>query len=202
MNKLLEYLELELQRQQTPEDDDPASPYETLLGKMDRLWYYELSDKQRHLINTTYRNRGSVDYKTTTEQMIDKLKGNQIMSNIFNTKEEYLALRNFWKNYHAEGRHKAVSTPYYTREKTPVGFHKVSELNRDAHLIYLAAIGKPLDKAFGNASPETLADMTFQFSVSYYLNKFNIFEGNISPQYFGAIKARILDYLAEKKKGA
>jgi len=200
MNKLIEYLELELQRQQLPEDDDPTSPYETLLGKMDRLWYYELSRKE---INTINANITAVHNDTQT--LIDKLKGNQIMSNIFNTKEEYLALRNFWKNYHAEGRQKAVKTPYYssyTRDKTPVGFHKVSELNRDAHLIYLAAIGKPLDKAFGNASQETLDDMNFQFSTSYYLNKFNIFEGNISPQYFGAIKSRILDYLVEKKKGA
>lgn len=197
MNKLIEYLELELQRQQLPEDDDPTSPYETLLGKMDRLWYYELSEDDRRYINATT--------ETNLQIVINQLKGNQIMSNIFNTKEEYLALRNFWKNYHAEGRQKAVKTPYYssyTRDKTPVGFHKVSELTRDAHLIYLAAIGKPLDKAFGNASQETLYDMNIKFSTSYYLDKFKIFEGNIDHQYFGAIKARILEYLAEKKKGA
>lgn len=87
---------------------------------------------------------------------------------VFSTSEEYFALRAFWRAFIAQGKHKPVPEPMYTwGEKEPVGYHRVSPLKFEHHLIYLVATGKSLE-AYSNTTAEA---------------KWRVFV-NISPQHF------------------
>lgn len=120
------------------------------------------------------------------------------MENIFETKEQYVAFRNFWKQFHLDGGHKAKKveyTSYYSKDI--VGWKMESDLKGGHHLIYLAALARKMDKGFGNASKETLQGLlhTFTYGPLYYTN---MFAGVLTDAQRDVVVERIKAYLTEK----
>lgn len=110
---------------------------------------------------------------------------------VFSTSDEYFALRAFWRGFIAQGKHKPVPQPIYTwSQKEPVGFHQVSPLTFEHHLIYLVATGKSLDAAF---SSTTAAE---KWRVFLHISKwhFDLFEGTISKEHHESILQTIKNW--------
>lgn len=114
---------------------------------------------------------------------------------VFSTSDEYFALRGFWRNFIAQGKHKPVPEPIFTwSQKEPVGYHQVSPLTFEHHLIYLVATGKRLDDAF---SSTTTAE---KWRVFLHLNvkHFDLFEGSIAKEHQEAIIQTIKNWCRDK----
>lgn len=141
------------------------------------------------------------------------------MTNIFETKEDYLKLRVFWKTFHAEGGYKPKKISYTailgynisTKEFiTQEGYDMVSDLTVYHHAIYLAATGKSLEKAFLNISWETASIIKHKISwtlarfdkqlpdYDYYY--FKLFGDAIDQKYYTAIQQIIIEFITTKEK--
>lgn len=185
--KINEYLTLLRQLDQTSD----CALHDALLDKLDYIWWKEFDEEDIDYVNAEVAR--SNEQETSTQEK-------PTMNNVFENKEDFLKLRDFWKQYHAEGRHKAVPVEYQTGWYDPTtksyikAYHMVSPLTLKAHLIYLAAMGRSLDKAIGNASPDTLSDIRTWLRYSRK-SGFTIFEGSIDEKYHEAISARIDAYL-------
>lgn len=117
------------------------------------------------------------------------------MMNVFENKEDYLKLRNFWKKLHAEKKYIPVPEPQtryeYSQHKiVEVGYHMVSPLKFEHHLIYLAAMGRDLDKATKGMWLSTITDIRNYFNYSW----FSFFGDSIDEKYRDIIWKRIKDY--------
>lgn len=152
--KLLEYFEKSSVINNTVDDKED----EVIGDRLDRIWYHEFKEHERRLVNwllkEAYRTGENVTPEHAIEQIIIKLKENSVMMNVFENKEDYLKLRNFWKTFHAEGNHKPVKVEYRNSKPFQSGwsngdmaFHMKSPLTLKHYMIYLAAVGKSLNKA-------------------------------------------------------
>lgn len=114
---------------------------------------------------------------------------------VFASKEEYQALRAFWKSFLADGKHKKVAVPFYGCRGAIAGYHRQSPLTFAHHLTYLAALGKDLNASYGFVRPDHAR------FTSYTLNRksFEMFEGTIGEQYQDGILQTIREFLATKK---
>lgn len=109
---------------------------------------------------------------------------------VFTTSEEYFALRTFWRDFIAQGKHKPVPEPIYTwSQKEPVGYHKVSPLTFEHHLIYLVAAGKSLD-AYSHTTPAEKWRVFLHLSARH----FDLFEGTIPKEHQDKIVQQIKDW--------
>ena len=126
------------------------------------------------------------------------------MNNVFENKEDFLKLRDFWKQFHADGKHKGVPVEYNTgnydveTRSWKKAYHMVSPLTRDSHLIYLAAMGRSLGKAVGNASPETITEIKSNLGYRGDAYWFSLFDDAIDKKYRAAILQRLTEYFDAK----
>lgn len=99
---------------------------------------------------------------------------------IFATSEEYFALRTFWRGFIAQGKHRPVPQPICTwNKKEPVGYHKVSPLTFEHHLIYLVATGKSIDAAYSNTTSAEKWRVYLHLSSRH----FDLFEGTVPKEH-------------------
>lgn len=122
------------------------------------------------------------------------------MANVFETKEDYLKLRDFWSQLIKDGKHKPVKQEYYG------GFHMQSPLVFNYHLIYLAATGKCLSKATKGMWLETI---TTTLHTIHWARKdkavakkyfFDFFGDAIAEEHYDAILNRLEEYFTIEKK--
>lgn len=116
------------------------------------------------------------------------------MNNIFENKEDYLKLVNFWKQFHADKKYKSVKVMSYDN----TNFRMVSPLELHHHVIYLAATGKSLDKAFKKATIETLSKIRW-LNGKYFLDKqFKLFGDAIDEKYHTKIQEKIEAFVKQR----
>ena len=126
------------------------------------------------------------------------------MTNIFETKEQYLEFRNFWKTFHKDGGHKAKKVDqttynYLTGKNVVTGYRLESDLKGGHHMVYLAILGKNFDKGFGNATYSTLETLRVAFKHSpHRFTEF--FDGYLTEEQKTVAVDRINTYLIEKVK--
>lgn len=114
---------------------------------------------------------------------------------VFSTSEEYFALRTFWRAFIAQGKHKPVPEAIYTwRQKEPVGYHQVSPLTFEHHLIYLVATGKNVDAAFSSTTQAEKWRVFLHISTRH----FDLFEGTIPKEYHEGILQAIKNWCQGK----
>lgn len=172
---------------------------EIALAELDRIWY-SMNEAEINELNKLIKD------KVFMSDM-----------NIFETVEEYKALRTFWKNYYAEGKHRPKPKfPMVDGNGKVVGHHMESDLNMFDHAIYLSATGKSLRKAFGSMNYITLYNtVTTLRSYMYWVEKDNQkamesffirtpLKEAINPKYSGIIIQRLFHefdtMLTEMKK--
>ncbi len=202
--KLKEYFQISLQRDRTSDE----CLYDALTDKLDRIWYDDLSYEDHAYINQTLERHGIRREDTTIEEVIEKiittLQEKPTMTNVFRTKEDYLTLRTFWKQFYAEGKHKPVPVEYNTghydseTRSWKKAYHMVSPLTRDSHLVYLAAMGRSLDKALGNASPETITEIKGNLKYRGDDYWFSLFGEALDAEYHDVVLQRLRDYFESK----
>ena len=182
--KINEYLTLLRQLDQTSD----CALHDALLNKLDYIWWKEFDEEDIDYVNAEVAR--SNEQEASTQEKVT-------MNNVFENKEDFLKLRDFWKTYHAEGRHKSVPVEYNTGNYDPTtksyqkAYHMVSPLQVKSHLIYLAAMGRSLEKAIGNAHKETLLDISYRLGHS----DFAFFEGSIDQKYYEPILERIREFI-------
>ena len=190
--KINEYLTL--RRQLDYSSDDALQ--DALLGKLDYIWWKELDEEDIEFINAEVKRSNDEEARSQQEKTT--------MNNVFENKEDFLKLRDFWKKFHADGKHKAVPVEYNTgfydlATKSYIkAYHMVSPLTRDAQLVYLAAMGRSLDKAIGNAKYGTLEEIRVRVKhvgKSYW---FKFFGDDIDEKYYDAILERIAAFTTSK----
>lgn len=114
---------------------------------------------------------------------------------VFATSEEYFALRSFWRQFIAQGKHKPAPEPIYTwNQKEPVGYHKVSPLTFEHHLIYLAATGKSLEAAYSSTTSAEKWRMFLHLSLRH----FDLFEGTVPKEHQEEILHTIKNWCRNK----
>lgn len=183
--KINEYLTLLRQLDHTSDN----ALQDALLDKLDYIWWKEFNEEDIDFVNAEVKRSNDEEKRSQQEKTI--------MNNVFENKEDFLKLRDFWKQYHAEGRHKAVPVEYQTgwydtATKSYIkAYHMVSPLQVKSHLIYLAAMGRSLEKAVGNAHKETLLDISYSLGHS----DFAFFEGAIDQKYYEPILERIREFI-------
>lgn len=140
--------------------------HEDLCDKLDKIWY-SMTDEEHDYMNSLRDNNQHLSKDTRIRNALEELKQHsteeltmtetKTYNNVFENREDYQKLRAFWKQFHADGKHKAVKEEYRTSKPGESGwgngelaYHKVSPLNAIHHAIYLAAMGKNLKKAFGS----------------------------------------------------
>lgn len=103
---------------------------------------------------------------------------------VFATSDAYFALRSFWRSFIAQGKHKPVPQPIYTwSQKEPVGYHQISSLTFEHHLIYLVATGKSLDDAFSSTTSAEKWRVFLHISPRH----FDLFDGTIPKEHHESI---------------
>lgn len=201
-NKLLTYFEISLSVHETgyiPEE-------ERLLEQLDKIWLDDLSPTEHEEVNRLLREQHShgVETHQALVNIINSLKENETMTRIFETKEEYLKLRQFWKDYHANGLHRKVECEGEAYSSTTGEFYPFNYMESPLwsvhHLIYLAASGKPLDKAIGNRKEDTNIFLLNSFRFLRGRNSYFILFGDSIPEkYYTPICERIIEYLTEER---
>ena len=190
--KMNEYLTLLRQLDHTSDN----ALQDALLDKLDYIWWKEFNEEDIDFVNAEVKRSNDEEKRSQQEKTI--------MNNVFENKEDFLKLRDFWKQFHAEGKHKAVpveySTGFYDVETRSYkkAYHMVSPLTRDSQLVYLAAMGKSLDKALGNATPETLQEIKSNLGYRGDAYWFSLFDDAIDKKYRAAILQRLTEYFDAK----
>lgn len=190
--KINEYLTLLRQLDHTSDN----ALQDALLDKLDYIWWKEFNEEDIDFVNAEVKRSNDEEKRSQQEKTI--------MNNVFENKEDFLKLRDFWKQFHAEGKHKAVpveySTGFYDVETRSYkkAYHMVSPLTRDSQLVYLAAMGKSLDKALGNATPETLQEIKSNLGYRGDAYWFSLFDDAIDKKYRAAILQRLTEYFDAK----
>lgn len=161
---LLKYFEITLSMHQCKES---SKTEDLCIHELDKI-YNEMSTYERKLIKvllTDAERFSSDDMVTRLKKIIDKIKERKIVSNIFDTKEDYINFRTKWKQLYADGEHKPVRYDYTgihwigmrngkRYDKVP-GYYMESSLKCIEHLFYCAAIGKDLDEIVSNMTYDT-----------------------------------------------
>lgn len=194
------YYEIMLKRERTSDQ-----MYEALSGMLDKLWY-DFTPEELEFTNSL-----NVPELTNTEcciiaklNLIKEIEmTTKTYANVFENKEDYLKLRDFWKAFHAEGKHKPVKVEYRTSKPFQSGwgngdmaFHMESPLTLKHHMIYLAAVGKSLDKAFAPTTySATKEDLSAWVRWKNGIYPFELFGDAIDPKYYDTIKGRIQEYV-------
>lgn len=201
-NNLLTYFETSLSVYETgyiPEE-------ERLLEQLDKIWLDDLSPTEHEEANRLLREQYShgVEPHEALSNIVNSLKENETMTSIFETKEEYLKLRQFWKDYHASGLHRKVELEGEAYSRATGEFHPFNYMESPLwsvhHLIYLAASGKSLDKAIGNRKKDTNNFLLYNFSFLRGRNShFILFGDSIPEKYYTPICERIIEYLKEER---
>lgn len=204
-----QYFDLLLKRERTSDQ-----MYEAIGEKLDKIWYDfgedEVNEANR-LLQETKGEQKECRYYKILSTIEEKIMNEKTHKSVFETREDYQKLRTFWKQFHAEGKHKAVPVEYRTSKPFNSGYgdgelayHKVSPLTMYHHMVYLAAMGKPLACAFRNVSYHTHLDAIWYVSKgnSYGIynkqnNPFALFGDAIDPKYHDAIIERITKYVTE-----
>lgn len=133
------------------------------------------------------------------------------MENIFTTKEQFVAYRTFWKQFHKDKKHKGVPVPqtaynYSLKELETVGYHMVSPLTAIHHLFHCVIMGKNPDKGFKNMYYWNMEYLLWniEFSTSTSNNRrqklFEFYEGSIPEELHDVIIARAKEYLTNSIK--
>ncbi len=203
--KLLEYFEQSLVMNVAVDDKEE----EAAGDRLDRIWYHEFTENERRLVqlllNEAYRSGEKVTPKHAIKQIIAKLQEKPVMMNVFENKEDYLKLRDFWKTFHAEKKYAAVPKEFtrfdYSQRKSVVaGYHMVSPLEFRHHLVYLAAVGRDMEKGTKGMWLSTIegirSDLSFVRNRPADLKKywFELFGDAIDEKYYGVIADRIKDF--------
>jgi len=198
--KINEYLTL--LRQLDYSSDDALQ--DALLGKLDYIWWKELDEEDIEFINAEVKRSNDEEARSQQEK--------PVMLNVFENKEDYLKLKNFWQKYHADGKYKAVpveySTGIYDKETRTFAkaYHMESELGFRYHLVYLAATGKCISKATRGMWLETIEGVLDYIrwarkdkanAKNYF---FDLFGEAIDEKYYDAILNRIDEYFTIEKK--
>lgn len=193
------YYEVMLKRERTSDQ-----MYEALSDMLDKLWYdftpEELEFAQSLQIPELSNTECRIIAKLNLIKEIEMTT--KTYANVFENKEDYLKLRDFWKAFHAEGKHKAVKVEYRTSKPFQSGyangdmaFHMESSLTLTHHLIYLAATGKSLDKAFSEWTTRETKNRLYDWKYWNPNPSFKLFGDAIDAKYHGPIMRRIQEYL-------
>jgi hypothetical protein len=200
------YYEIMLKRERTSDQ-----MYEALSDMLDKLWYDFTPEELEFANSLQIPELSNTECRIIAKlNLIKEIQMNTqtTHTSVFETKEDYLKLRTFWKQFHAEGKHKAVKVEYQHSKPNSsgyydgdMGFHMQSQLTLRQHLIYLAAMGKPLSKALSETTyTETKNDIKVIFGWKLTaVQPFKLFGDAIDPKYQEAIIARINDFIKELK---
>lgn len=147
-----------------------------------------LLDNQTSDTNETLNlfSNKEIAMNTTTETTVRN-------NSVFETKEEYLAFRSFWRQLFKDKKHLKQPEAFYDWKGKVAGYHRVSALGLKEHLIFLAASGKNMDKAFETMQKHTARNL---YGVS---KSFALFGSVIDEKYHKAISDRIEAFLQTKK---
>lgn len=115
------------------------------------------------------------------------------MSNIFETKEEYLEFRAKWRQLYKDGFHKPQPVPQTTgwgTYKKIVGYHQISPMNVVYHLTFNAILGREMGRGFNRASRSKLGSKDVFVTDDIFVNL-----GIVDPAKQKIIKDRIVAFL-------
>ena len=93
--KINEYLTLLRQLDQTSD----CALHDALLDKLDYIWWKEFDEEDIDYVNAEVAR--SNEQEASTQEKVT-------MNNVFENKEDFLKLRDFWKTYHAEKKYAPV----------------------------------------------------------------------------------------------
>lgn len=114
-------------------------------------------------------------------------------TNIFDTKEQYLAFRNHWRKLYADGFHKRVKHEYKNGSAinyetwTPIpplhetGFYMESPLSAFHHLVFNIVTGRDPFRAF-KEKPEKKYTFTQTGAKLYYSKDFSAFGETLNTE--------------------
>ena len=210
---LLNYFKTSLSMRQAKES---SKTEDVCLSHLDNIWFKDFGEDDRRMVNlllVDHNSRTSPEgIEAVLQKIITTLQEKPVMLNVFENKEDYLKLKNFWQKYHADGKYKAVpveySTGIYDKETRTFAkaYHMESELGFRYHLVYLAATGKCISKATRGMWLETIEGVLDYIrwarkdkanAKNYF---FDLFGEAIDEKYYDAILNRIDEYFTIEKK--
>lgn len=201
--KLLNYFELSLAANEATCESDG----DKTLSELDNIWWNVLGTNEREKVNALMSeqySRGKGVHEALVE-IINLLQETKTMTSIFESKEEYIKLKNFWKEYHKLKLYQKIEVEgesyNYESGETDIFYYRESPLKSLHHLIYLTAVGKSLEKAIGNCKEDTVNYILYCFLHLRSRNSwFSLFDDAISKKYYDGICEQIIEYLKEKQK--
>lgn len=121
------------------------------------------------------------------------------MTNILETKEQYNKFVTFWKDFHREGKHKCKEIPIESDHFCPTsktylvsGMIRKSDLTISHHAIYLAVLGKDLNKAMGTIKEDTLNHLSYSIKSE---GLFNFYVAVLSREQYDLSISRIKEWI-------
>lgn len=161
---------------------------ECLHSKMDDIWFNQFNDTDRRAVRYLQMDHKYRLVDGTTKARLqsinDYLGTRTLHANVFESKEEYLNLLTHWRGLHATGEHKTDLVNSYT------------------YLMYMAARGLDLTKAFDKAGRYTsrnhISFITYLLKDERVRNEwFAIFGDSIHEKYRMIILNRMKTILTE-----